>query len=364
MPTTSIDGPLVHELRSHENSRWNELVSRHARSSIFHTSSWLEALRRTYGYEPVVITTSPPDAPLENGLVFCRINSWITGRRWVSLPFSDHCEPLVESSAQLRDLLAAIEPVMARERLRYLEVRPLQAPGNDTSALCSGLWQPGLTYCFHQLDLSPDLDTLFQNCHKDSTQRKIRRAEREKLKYVEGRSDDLVEAFYRLLVLTRRRHGLPPQPRKWFRNLADCFGESLKIRVASKDAQPVAAMLTIRHKGTLVYKYGCSDTTYNNLGGMHLLFWTCIEEAKREGLRTFDLGRSDIKNQGLITFKDRWGSARSSLVYSTFNASRRAPESLPVPHEGWKEQLSQKVVPHLPDNLLCLVGSLVYKHIG
>ena len=37
---------------------------------------------------------SPPDEPLENGFLFCRVESWLTGRRLVSLPFSDHCEPL------------------------------------------------------------------------------------------------------------------------------------------------------------------------------------------------------------------------------------------------------------------------------
>jgi hypothetical protein len=34
-------------------------------------------------------------------LVFCRVRSWLTGRRSISLPFSDHCEPLVESHEAL-----------------------------------------------------------------------------------------------------------------------------------------------------------------------------------------------------------------------------------------------------------------------
>ncbi len=80
-----------------QDTRWAELVKRHPAASVFHTIGWLSALQYTYGYDPVAFTTSPPDAPLKNALVFCQINSWLTGRRMVSLPFSDHCEPLCDS---------------------------------------------------------------------------------------------------------------------------------------------------------------------------------------------------------------------------------------------------------------------------
>src|SRR5580693_4016008 len=87
--------------------RWAELVRRHPSASIFHTPEWLGALRRTYGYEPVAITTAPPGEGLRDGLVFCRIRSWLTGARCVSLPFSDHCEPLADSPDALNHILLA-----------------------------------------------------------------------------------------------------------------------------------------------------------------------------------------------------------------------------------------------------------------
>ena len=45
-----------------------------------------------------------PVASNEIRLVFCRIHSWLTGRRLVSLPFSDHCEPLYDSEEELQFL--------------------------------------------------------------------------------------------------------------------------------------------------------------------------------------------------------------------------------------------------------------------
>ena len=66
--------------------RWSEFLEKHPCASVFHTPGWLEALRRTYGYEPIAYTSSPYGGEIRNGLVFCRIDSWLTGRRLVSLP--------------------------------------------------------------------------------------------------------------------------------------------------------------------------------------------------------------------------------------------------------------------------------------
>ncbi len=102
--------------------RWAEMLERHPRASVFHTPGWLEALRRTYGYEPVVYTTSPPRADLTDGVVLCRISSRITGRRLVSLPFSDHCEPLTERPEELRTLLNFLESIRSDEGWKYVEI--------------------------------------------------------------------------------------------------------------------------------------------------------------------------------------------------------------------------------------------------
>lgn len=337
-----------------KDQRWSIFIDRHARASVFHTPAWLEALQKTYGYEPIAYTTAAPDADLQNGLVFCRINSWITGHRMVSLPFSDHCDPLVDNAADLQDLLTVLRQQSAEENWRYIEIRPLRSLN-----LTDGFFRTNETHCFHQLDITPDLDTIFRNFHKDSIQRKIRRAEREGLTEEEGQSSSLMDAFYRLQLLTRRRHHLPPQPRKWFRNLSECFGERLKIRVAFKDRKPIASILTLSYKDSLVYKYGCSDNRFNNLGSMHFLFWRSIQDGKQSGLQTFDLGRSESDNSGLITFKDRWGANRSTLKYARYPSDSSQPLN-----SNWKLKIAKPIFDYAPDSLLTLVGNLLYKHIG
>src|SRR5277367_2778090 len=105
-----------------KDPRWAEFVERHPRASVFHSVNWLKALRRTYGYEPAAFTTSSPTGDLENGLVFCRVNSWLTGRRLVSLPFSDHCEPLCDAAEDVNFLIRNLQSSMEHQKWKYLEV--------------------------------------------------------------------------------------------------------------------------------------------------------------------------------------------------------------------------------------------------
>ena len=219
--------------------RWDNLVARHPSASAFHRRGWLEALKQTYGYKPFVLTSSSPGESLTDGIVACRINSWLTGTRLVSLPFADHCEPLFGDSGARHALIDRLVEECARQHCKYLEIRPLVAPEDLGSE-----FQPGETFYFHELDLGPSLELLFKGLHKDSIQRKIKRAEKEQLSYEAGRTEEFIETFYHLLLITRRRHQLPPQPIGWFRNLAKHMGEALQIRVARKNGAPIATLLT------------------------------------------------------------------------------------------------------------------------
>ena len=138
-----------------------------------------------------------------------------------------------------------------------------------------------------------------------------------------------------------------------------CLGDLCDIRVASKDGQPLASIITLKYKHTLVYKYGCSDPRFHNLGGMALLFWKAIQRAKKEGLQEFDFGRSDADNLGLVVFKNRWGTTRSTLTYLRSPAS--TPQTICA---KYGVHLAKHVFAHAPDRILRLAGELLYRHAG
>ena len=349
--------PPTYHINPIQDARWNHLLEKHPDASIFHTPGWLRALKRTYGYEPIVFTTSRPGFDLSDGIVFCQVKSWVTGSRLVSLPFSDHCQPLVDNSATFDSLLSALCSEARDGRWKYIELRPRVSQSAVLD--CDANLPAGEQFCFHCLDLSPDIQSVSSRFHKSCIQRKIRRAEREHLSYQSGRSTALLGNFYQLLVRTRRRHQLPPQPLAWFENLVDCLGESLTIRVLSKDEQPIASIMTLAFKTSLVYKYGCSDERFHNLGGMPLLFWNAIQEAKQSGYQELDFGRSELDNEGLIQFKGHFGAHCSRLTYYRSPAAPTGGLS-----RNWGTRATRHVLSRVPDSVLIPVGNLLYRHLG
>lgn len=336
------------------DDRWPEFVARHPSASVFHARGWLNALRTTYGYDPVAFTMSSPSEPLTNALLFCVVRSWLTGSRLVSLPFSDHCSPLVDHLDQFRRLCDHVEALGKQLRWNYVELRSFQgSPGAEVGlTVCT-------TYCLHRLDLRPSLDALYKSLHKDCVRRRIRRAERDALQYEEGRSETLLRHFYDLIVRTRLRKHLPPQPFEWFQNLVTCMGKDVSIRIAYKGSQPIAAILTMDQGKKMYYKYGGSDARFHNLGAIPMLFWKAIQAAKAAGMEELDLGRSELENRGLIRFKERWGAEGMPLTLW------RAPAGVVSPSmERAKLRMAKLLCACAPQRMLVLAGRLLYRHVG
>lgn len=343
----------LHNFDPCADARWQRFLERRSDASVFHTVGWLEALRRTYDYEPVVYTTSAPAAEIREALLFCRINTWLSGRRLVSVPFSDHAALLVDADYGLQRLLSLVQEEAGAKSCKYIEIRP----ATDLSSNLVGLEQSAV-FSWHKLALDEGLDAIYRSFHKNCIQRKIRRAEREGLEYKEGGSEELIQQFYDLLLLTHRRHGLPPQPISWFRNLNDCLGDMFTIRVASKNGVPIASIITLTYKQSMIYKYGASDARYHNLGGMPFLFWRAIQDATRSGLKEVDMGRSNCTNTGLVSFKERLGAQANKLVYWTYPGKSR-----PDPNR-WDVRAARSIFALLPTAILSATGRLLYRHIG
>lgn len=334
------------------DSRWDDLVKSHSLSSVFHRREWLQTLVDTYGYRPLVLTTAAPEQPLSDGIAFCEIKSWITGKRLVSLPFSDHTDPLLNEDSSGTELAEWIAAATRRHNLSYVELRPFTWQGSlDTLGMGQAFW-------VHILDLTKTESELFRNLDKSSLQRRIRKAEREQLEYERGSSENLLDEFCDLLLITRRRHQLLPQPRSWFRNLAKNLKSDFVVRIARKDGKAIAAIVTLRHRSMAVYKYGCSDERYHHLAGMPLLFWKVITECRAEGAETLDFGRTEPENEGLLRFKDQFGTVRRKITYLRYPQKARGAHGVSqIPFAG-------HIVSVLPGSFSWRLGSILYRHMG
>lgn len=335
------------------DERWLPLLAAHPGASTFYQPGWLKTLTDTYGYKPFALTSTPAGKPLEDGVAFCEIDSWITGRRLVSLPFTDHGEPILSADGRLM-LADWLRSESRHGGWKYIEMRPLTW---QTSPVEDG--RESQSFWLHTLKTSGSLDDVFRAFDKDSVQRRIRRAEREKIAVEKGCSQEQVNDFYRLLIGTRKRHHLPPQPRSWFTNLFKNMTGQAELRIARKDGIAIGAIVSL-HTGTnVIYKYGCSDEQYHRLAPMPWLFWNLIMDANAAGAESLDFGRTDLDNAGLIRFKDQFGTVRTKLTYYRF-----ANKTVRKPAPSSSGALTGRLFSLVPDRISCKVGEILYRHMG
>ena len=87
-----------------EAKGWDRNLSNCDRATFFHSAGWAAVLNRAYRYRPIYFTNYQNDR-IGGLLPFMEINSRLTGKRGVSLPFTDSCPPLAASQEKLDALV-------------------------------------------------------------------------------------------------------------------------------------------------------------------------------------------------------------------------------------------------------------------
>jgi CelD/BcsL family acetyltransferase involved in cellulose biosynthesis len=180
-------------------------------------------------------------------------------------------------------------------------------------------WHTSAGAVSHELELDADPERVRRGFSRSQVVRNIARGEREGVEVRAAASREELDVFYGLHLRTRRRQGVPVQPRRffdllWARLLEPGLGS---ILLAYRGETALAGALFLTWNGTTIYKFGASDPEGLPLRPNHLLFWAAIRDACLRGDRRFDFGRSDLENTGLRAFKSGWGAAERPLVYST-----------------------------------------------
>ena len=340
------------------DARWRALLAL-PEACTFHHPAWIEALHATYGYRAFVAAVPDGAGGVSAGLPIMEVNSLLTGRRWVALPFSDHCCPLAADAAArdaLVDELAALRAAGAAPRI---EVRWALTPAAAHSAsIHQASIQKASTCVFHAITTEGDEEAVWRRVdrmHKGN----LRQAERQGVRVLQRTDLAALRAFYRLQVITRRRQGVPVQPWRFFERLGRLLAEGQGfILLAVKDDACAAGGLFLHGGRTLMFKYAASDPAHLGLRPNHLIYAHAIGWACRYGYGRFDLGKTDVHNEGLRAFKRRWGAEESPLVYSFVGGEpgREAGASLAA--------VAGALIRRAPAWLCRASGELFYRHLG
>ncbi len=252
------------------NVRWAALTVARPEATVFHHPAWVELLKTCYGYQPTLFAILDASGQTVAALPLMQIDSWLTGRRVVSLPFSDFCPPLTIDDASLGDLVEELQSWRRQNKVPDIQIRwPL--PGVD------GVY-PAEAFTRHITCLDPDSEQVFRSFSKTQVQQRIRKAEREGVSIeMSDKWEDLL-LFYGLHLETRRRLGTPIQPQRFFRLLwGQLISQGLGfVLLAYKDSQLLAGAVILHFNKTLTYKYNASDPAYWKLRPNNLLLWHAI----------------------------------------------------------------------------------------
>ena len=316
----------------------------------YQSPGWLRAMARAYGFPLRFALWGDAGVPFV--VVPGRFHRG--PRRWVSLPFSDRSGVVRRSSGPehlLPEEFEALQKALASQTPRW-ELRNLLAPTSEA---------PAPTYGNFVVPLDPGQEP--RRAMKDTIRRNVKKARRAGVEIRRFQSLEALWIFYRLYGLTHRRHGVPVQPWAWFRAL---WEEVIRrdqgfLTLALYEGRVVAGALFLTDGHTVVYKYGATDYRFQRLRPNDLLFYEEIQRAWRAGCRAFDLGRVGPGEEGLKTYKRKWGAREIPLYYTSGN--HRMTWEPPAEASPWYHRAA-RVLRRAPTALLRGIGENLYAYLA
>ncbi|MCI0838155.1 MAG: GNAT family N-acetyltransferase [Chloroflexi bacterium] len=337
---------------------WDVFVDSHPDATVFHTSGWARVLLGSYRYRPLYHVRRDESGAIQSGVALMQVDGRLTTRRLVGLPFSDVCPPLLEASNESAELISVVSSAAAKAGASHVELR-----GPGAVPLDSAGFSGGQAFYQHIIPIAASAEETAKGFHS-SARRAIRKAEKEGLSVREAGSLDDMREFYRLTVLTRKKHGLLPQPWRFFANIHKQMIEAGAghLLLADFEGRPIAGDLLLQFRDQMVYKFNASDPRFLNLRPNNILLWQAIRLSASLGCRSLDLGRCDTDNEGLRRFKLLWGSDEKTLRYYTHAVAGATNGSLAS--NALPQSLLALFVKLAPSSALRGMGSAIYHNFG
>jgi FemAB-related protein (PEP-CTERM system-associated) len=334
-------------------------VEQQAKETFYFNQAWLDLISRLFGYEVIPLTTTNGAGEITGFLPLCYLQSPLTGRRLVSLPFSDYCPLLATDEVSANDLVNQAIALARAKRVKYLELR---TGSKEVLAQHPDLVEGNL-YVRWIKPLTTDTDAMWLSIER-SVREKIKKAQRLGVQVCMAQDREEMEHYYRLNLLTRsKKHGMPAQARRYFYELWDTFTAkgAMQLWLAEYQGIIIASSISFASGTTVRCAYNSSDQRYLHLAPNHLLLWTAITWACTKGYQMLDIGRTACDNTGLMDFKRRWGTVQEPLPYYYYP---RMAGLASTAESSWKYRLLTSCWKRLPLQVTGPLGGYLYKHMG
>lgn len=330
---------------------WDRAVLKIDGHSVFHRTAWARVLSEAYGHisSYLIVSVDEIDVALIPLMV---VNSRLTGSRAVSLPFADSAGILWIKKTNVHEIQQALLNCVAPRGWDHLEFRNEMTLPSEAKAF--------RTFEGHSLDLRHGIKPIEQGL-KASVRRAINKAASNGVRVEVERTHEAMKVYQNLHARTRKRHGLPPQPSRFFKAISrNLIGKGLgDIVLARHQGEPVAGAVFLYSAGRAIYKFGASDSDRWPLRPNHALMWAAIRHLVESGCRELTFGRTAQGDSGLSDFKKSWGTTSAEIRYFRYSFE----ESRWLPPASARPERHPWIFGHLPNCLNHLAGHLIYPHL-
>ncbi len=148
-------------------------------------------------------------------------------------------------------------------------------------------------------------------------------------------------------------------PRKFFELIARVFPDDVWFGCARLRGVPIAAGCGFQWGDEIEMTWAGSLGRYNRIAPNMLLYWSFMQRAIEQGLKTFNFGRC-TPNGGTHRFKRQWGS-RDVPLYWYQDAAGKAV-STPSPDDA-RYRWGPRVWRRLPVPIATMLGPRVVRFI-
>ncbi len=280
-------------------SDWREYLNR-TPHSVFHSEEWMTLLNVAYGWQIHVMAGFDELGNVVGGLPYAVIDEgteFVTGKRRISLPFSDFCDILGPHCSPLLD--------------------GFRGDGDTWT------WKTTTSLSLHRAFESAKVgerQTIavegYEDRFPEKSDYKWRHARKLGVYATAETSQERLEDFFNPHALLRaRKYGILPQGHPFFQLLYDLFFPRKAFVVCawvSECVKPIAACIILDCGDKYYYKFSASNPNFLRWRANYFLLRWLVKLANENGKRIVDLGFSDT--QGLIHFKSKLGAV-SEPVY-------------------------------------------------
>ena len=324
---------------------WIAMVERAPDATVFHTGHWIDAILRAYRFRSYVATLRNQQGTMLAGVPLAQ-SSRFWRSKLVAFPYSDFCAPLEEEPGAAEILMARLA---AKSGLPPIEVRGFDAAAPWHKFAMFERWTVNTEGTAEQI----------QQRFSRNFRAHIRRAEISgfEVKRVDGAEG--LRRFYELIVTSRMQKGLPTQPPSFFKTIADGMGDAAQIWFTTHAGRDLAVEFALTHRDWIYGKW-MARAHDAGTGATEILIRKLIL-GHLGTHRRFDVGRTDMRNKGLVNFKRQHGGEPSSLPY-VFTPN--PPGNISSEHDTGSRALAMRLWPKLPRPLAEGLSAFIYRYLS